>query len=158
MMRSTRYLAVGLLAFGLTACQDGGDKQTLGTLLGAVGGAVVGSQIGKGSGRLVAVAAGTLLGAYLGGGIGKSLDKADRLAAEQTTQKTLEATPSGDTISWKNPDSGNSGTVTPQPPYQNATGQYCREYEQTITVAGKTEAAYGTACRQPDGSWKIVNG
>ena len=56
------------------------------------------------------------------------------------------------------PDSGNSGTVKPQPSYQNASGQYCREYQQTITVDGKTETAYGTACRQPDGSWKIVNG
>jgi surface antigen len=26
-----------------------------------------------------------------------------------------------------------------------------------VTIVGKTERAYGTACRQPDGSWKIVN-
>jgi len=26
-----------------------------------------------------------------------------------------------------------------------------------VTVGGETEQAYGTACRQPNGSWKIVN-
>ncbi|MBT3534522.1 MAG: glycine zipper 2TM domain-containing protein [Rhodospirillaceae bacterium] len=158
MIRSARFIAIGLIALGLAACQQGGQKQTLGTLLGAVGGAVAGSQVGKGRGQLVAVAAGTLLGGFLGGEIGKSLDNADRIAMEQNTQRSLEATPSGTTTSWRNPDNGHSGTVTPQPSYQNASGQYCREYEQSISVDGKTETAYGTACRQPDGSWKIVNG
>ncbi|MFP6748903.1 MAG: RT0821/Lpp0805 family surface protein [Alphaproteobacteria bacterium] len=157
MIRSARFIAIAFIALGLTACQDAGQKQTLGTLLGAVGGALAGSTVGKGRGRIVAVAAGTFLGAFLGGEVGKSLDRADRLAMGQTTQRTLEATPSGDTVSWRNPDSGNSGTITPQPSYQNGTGQYCREYEQTISVQGKTETAYGTACRQPDGSWKIVS-
>lgn len=158
MIRNARYLAIGLIALSLTACQQGGQKQTLGTLLGGVGGALAGAQVGKGRGQLVAVAGATLLGAFLGSEIGKSLDNADRLAMQQSTQRGLEATPSGQTVSWRNPDSGHSGTVTPQPSYQNASGKYCREYEQTITVGGNTEKAYGTACRQPDGSWKIVNG
>jgi surface antigen len=158
MIRSARYLAIGFIALALAACQEGGQKQTLGTLLGAVGGAVVGSQIGKGKGQLVAVAAGTLLGGFLGSEIGKSLDHADRTAMENTTQRSLETAPSGNTVSWRNPDSGHAGTVTPQPSYQNASGSYCREYEQTITVDGRTETAHGTACRQSDGSWKIVNG
>jgi|TARA_B100001971_G_scaffold202347_1_gene216021 surface antigen len=158
MKRRACYLAIGFIALALAACQQGGQKQTLGTLLGAVGGAVAGSQIGKGRGQLVAVAAGTLLGSFLGSEIGKSLDRADRIAMENTTQRTLESAPSGNAVSWRNPDSGHSGTVTPQPSYQNASGNYCREYQQTITVGGRTETAYGTACRQPDGSWKIVNG
>ncbi|MDA1097443.1 MAG: RT0821/Lpp0805 family surface protein [Proteobacteria bacterium] len=151
-------MAIGLIALSAAACQDAGEKQGVGTLLGAAGGALLGSQVGGGSGTLVAVAAGTLLGGFLGSEVGKSLDRADRLAMEKTTQRTLETTPSGDPVSWRNPDSGHSGTVTPQPSYQNASGQYCREYQQTITVNGKTETAYGTACRQPDSSWKIVNG
>ena len=155
MIGSARYLIIGLLALGLTACQEGGQKQSLGTLLGAVGGAVAGAQVGKGRGRLAAVAAGALLGSLLGGNIGKSLDNADRIAMQQTTQRSLESSPSGNTVSWKNPDSGHSGTVTPKPSYQNSRWQYCREYQQTVTVNGETAKAYGTACRQPDGSWKI---
>jgi surface antigen len=37
------------------------------------------------------------------------------------------------------------------------SGKYCREFQQTVTIGGKTEQAYGTACRQPDGSWQIVS-
>ncbi len=158
MIRSARYIAIGLTALSLAACQEGGQKQTLGTLLGGVGGALAGSQVGAGRGKLVAVAGGALLGAFLGSEIGKSLDNADRAAMATTTQRTLETAPSGNPVSWSNPDSGHSGTVTPRPSYQNASGDYCREYDQTIVVDGKTETAYGTACRQADGSWKIVNG
>jgi hypothetical protein len=37
-----------------------------------------------------------------------------------------------------------------------AVAAECREFQQTITVGGQTQEAYGTACRQSDGSWKIV--
>jgi surface antigen len=47
--------------------------------------------------------------------------------------------------------------VTPTRTYQQSSGEYCREYQQTVTVGGKTQEAYGTACRQPDGTWKIVS-
>lgn len=44
-------------------------------------------------------------------------------------------------------------TMNAQPAAGNA---YCREYIQTITVGNKTKEAYGKACFQPDGSWKII--
>jgi len=69
----------------------------------------------------------------------------------------LESTASGTATTWKNPDSGHSGAVTPKRTYQTASGQYCREYTQTINVGGKKQQSYGTACRQPDGQWKIVS-
>jgi hypothetical protein len=34
---------------------------------------------------------------------------------------------------------------------------YCREYSRTAVVNGAPVEIYGTACRQPDGSWRIVN-
>ncbi len=34
---------------------------------------------------------------------------------------------------------------------------YCREFTSTIIIDGVEQAAYGTACRQSDGSWKIVD-
>ena len=36
------------------------------------------------------------------------------------------------------------------------TAHYCREYHSMSTVGGQQIASYGTACRQPDGSWRIV--
>ena len=34
---------------------------------------------------------------------------------------------------------------------------YCREYTKKIVVDGKEARAYGTACLQDDGSWRMVN-
>jgi surface antigen len=156
-MHLKKLAAVGLMVATLGACTDTGTKQGIGTVLGGIGGAVAGSQFGSGSGQLAATAAGTLIGALLGSEVGKSLDRADQQYMTKTTQRTLEDTPSGTTASWRNPDSGNYGTVTPEPAYQTTSGQYCREFQQTVTVNGETQRAYGTACRQPDGSWKIVS-
>ncbi len=157
-MNLSKIAVAGLTATGLTvgACSEGaGPKETLGALGGAVLGGLAGAQVGSGSGQLAATAAGALLGAVLGSEIGKSLDKADQLYAERTAQDALENSPSNQTSQWSNPDSGNSGTVTPTEAYQTTDGQYCREYQTTVTVGGETQDAYGTACRQPDGSWQI---
>ena len=162
-MKSVRIGAAALIALALVACTQGpngemetplgGTKQTLGTLGGAGTGAFIGSQIGHGSGNLAATAIGGLLGAFVGSEIGKSLDRADHAALQRTTQSTLETAPTGQTSTWQNPDSGHSGSVTPVKTYQTDSGQYCREFQQTVTVGGQTQQAYGTACRPPDGSW-----
>jgi surface antigen len=112
--------------------------------------------MGGGKGKLAAVVIGTLGGAYLGSEIGKSLDAADRMYMEQNAQSTLEHSKTDERSSWKNPDSGNSGTFKPTRTYASSSGQSCREYETTIYVDGREETAKGTACRQPDGSWKIT--
>jgi len=152
-----KFIPLVAIALLLGACVEGqGQKQTGGTLLGAGLGALAGSQIGSGRGQLVAVTLGALGGAFLGSEIGKSLDNADRVALGRSTQNALETAPSGQAVSWSNPDSGNYGSVVPEPAIRLSSGEYCREYEQTIIVGGQTEKAYGRACRQPDGSWKIV--
>jgi hypothetical protein len=35
-------------------------------------------------------------------------------------------------------------------------GQECREYQSTAVINGQPEQTVGTACRQPDGTWRIV--
>ncbi len=34
---------------------------------------------------------------------------------------------------------------------------YCREYTNRVTVGGRVQESYGTACLQPDGSWQIAD-
>lgn len=149
---------VGVLATGLVACEgDQGQKQTGGAILGGVVGGLLGSQVGGGKGRLAATAAGTLLGAVLGSSVGKSLDKADRIHANQTANNALERNPVGQSSTWSNPDSGHSGTVTPTRTVHTSSGLPCRDYETTVTIDGRTETAVGRACRQSDGTWKVVN-
>jgi len=144
-------------ALVLAGCSGQGQKQTGGSLVGAAAGGLLGAQFGSGTGKLVGTALGVLAGAWLGSEVGKTLDNADKAAMRQSSQYALEATKVGHTSDWSNPDSGNSGTVTPTKTYQTAAGEYCREYQQTVTVGGKTQDAYGTACRQADGTWKVKN-
>lgn len=147
---------VALMGLSLVACESmGGQKQTGGTLLGGIGGAVAGAQFGSGSGRLAATAVGTLLGALVGSEVGKSLDKADMEYANRANQQA-QAAPIGQNIQWNNPQTGNYGTITPVRDGTAANGAYCREFQQTVTIGGKAESAYGTACRQPDGTWQVV--
>jgi len=154
----SKTLVILLTAASLTACVGAnGSKENGGTLVGAALGGLVGSKVGRGRGQLGAVAVGAVMGAFLGRGVGRSLDRADRLYARRAASYGLEHNSSGDQTSWSNPDSRHHGTITPVRTYRKPAGQYCREYQQTVTIDGKTEQAYGRACRQQDGSWKITN-
>ena len=159
-MAATRAFAPAALVIAalVAGCQNGqgdfGAKTGVGAALGAAGGGLLAAAVGGGG---TGIAAGVLLGGLAGGALGSTLDAQDRRIAAQKSQNALESVPSGTTTTWHNPDSGNSGTVTPTRTYQDNSGQYCREFQQTITVGGKQEQSYGTACRQSDGSWKIVS-
>lgn len=156
-MKFRRLTMIVALTLIVAACANvGGPKQIGGNLIGGGLGALAGSQIGSGKGKLAAVAAGALLGAFIGGEAGNSLDRADKLFMQQTMQRGLETAPSESTSSWANPDNGNSGTFTPTRTFQTAEGRYCREFQGSVIIGGKTEQAYGNACRNPDGSWQII--
>lgn len=157
-MKASKITAIVLATALMAGCvTQGNQKEFAGTLLGAGLGGLAGSQIGSGKGQLAAVAVGTLAGAFIGRGIGQSLDNVDKLYAERA-KSSAAAVPVGQTVAWNNPNSGNSGTVTAVRDGTNTqTGAYCREYRTTVDVGGSTQEAYGTSCRQPDGSWQIIN-
>lgn len=134
-----------------------GGGEILGTLAGAAIGGLVGSQFGSGTGKSVAIGAGVVAGGFLGNKIGKELSCKDQQYHYDTTQNALENQKTGQTAAWTNPDTGHSGEVTPTRTYTAADGSPCREFEQTIFVDGEYEQIQGTACRQPDGTWKPVN-
>ncbi len=152
-----RRITIGVvLVFSLSSCatlQEKAKDNPKG-LLGALGGAAVGGGIaalaGGGAGWIIA---GSLLGGLAGGAIGKNLDDKDKAKANAAAHEAFESGRTGQPSVWDNPDSGNSGTVTPTQTFANSQGQYCREINQTITIDGNTEEVTGTACRQADASW-----
>lgn len=155
--RAIAAMMVAALSLGtLSACvTDQGTKQMVGSVLGAGAGGYAGSKFGKGKGQLAATAAGVVLGGLLGNSVGQSLDRADQVYAQRAQQTAVQA-PIGQTISWSNPETGNRGTVTPtREGVQTHTGAYCREYQTEVIVGGDPQVGYGTACRMPDGDWKI---
>ena len=151
-----KALTLALAAVLVAGCGSGVAKEEIGALVGAGLGGLAGSFIGDGGGRLVAVGVGTMLGAIVGSEVGKSLDRADRLAMAQATHTALEYGESGNPTTWTNPDTGNSGEIVPQGAVRRADGTYCREFWKSVTIGGEKQQAYGTACRQADGSWRII--
>jgi hypothetical protein len=45
--------------------------------------------------------------------------------------------------------------AAPAPVVSN--GEHCREYQSSSTIDGRPQQTYGTACQQPDGTWRIIN-
>jgi surface antigen len=146
-------------AFACMACSTTGEgggpsKTAIGAVGGAVAGGLLGEVIGGHGGD---IAAGAVAGGLLGALAGNVLDQRDRQIANEAAQRSLETAPTGSPSAWSNPDTGNSGTVTPTRTYQQPDGTYCREFTQEIVVGGERQQAYGTACRQADGTWKVVS-
>ncbi len=128
------------------------------TTIGAAGGGALGGLIAAAAGGSGAAIAASVIGGILVGGlVGNLLDQRDKQMAAEAANRAMETAPTGKPVAWKNPDSGHSGTVTPTRTYQTANGNYCRDYQTTVTIDGKQERASGTACRQPDGTWRVVN-
>ncbi len=152
--KSAAALCVVALVFSACATAQDNPKTTVGALGGAAAGGLIGAAAG---GSPAAIAGGVILGGLLGGAVGNALDQRDKEMAMKQAQYSLEHSKAGNSSQWQNPDSGNSGTFTPTRTYQTETGQYCREYQQEIIVGGEKHASYGTACRQPDGTWQIQN-
>lgn len=139
-------LAFAILLHGCTTTQE-----QSGAVLGGVAGAAAGSAVGGGSGRAVAIILGALVGSTVGANIGRHMDEQDRIR----TAEAMEYNPSGYSSKWHNPDTQTQYTVTPTRTYASGEGP-CREFTMDAEVGGKSQQVYGTACRQADGSWKIV--
>lgn len=153
-------VTVFILVFVLTAggcAGEYGTKQTVGGLTGAALGGLLGAQFGSrhGDTRLATTAVGVLVGGLIGSEIGRSMDEVDRMKANQAVVQAQSA-PLGNTITWNNPNNNHQGSITPTRDGTAQNGDYCREFHETVTIGGKTQEAYGTACRQPDGTWRIV--
>jgi surface antigen len=151
-------LSVALISCSTTAGQKAKNtykenpKAVLGSVIGAAAGAGLAAALGGDAGVIVAAGVG---GALLGGVVGHKLDDRDKRMAAEAAQQAFEQNRTGSTTGWQNPDSGNSGSVTPTRTYQLANGQYCREYSQDIYIGNEKHQTYGTACRQADGTWKV---
>jgi hypothetical protein len=83
-----------------------------------------------------------------------NLNEQQQREHEQTLRKALQA-PVGETIRWKDRDASGSVTVTREG--TSSVGRYCREYTQEVNIGGDSQQVYGTACRNPDGSWEIMD-
>lgn len=129
----------------------GCNGDVLGGLVGGIAGAALGSQFGKGDGKIVAIISGAIVGVMAGGSIGRSVD----ITNNNCIAQTMEQIPDSQPVVWRGAQD-RTYSITPTKTFEVAPGAYCREYTSTATVAGQQQQVYGTACRQPDGAWKII--
>lgn len=86
----------------------------------------------------------------------KVLDMMEEDQVRYYEQAQIEAAtaPVGEAIVWNSGSA--SGSVTTLREGTDASGYNCREFQQTVTIGGQQETAFGTACLQADDTWRIV--
>ena len=140
------------------------DDAAAGTVVGGVAGGVIGNQFGHGSGNVAATVGGVILGAIAGNAIARDAcrnDRADAFYYNQAYYDAFDRPTYGQRYEWRNPHNNHYGYITPRRAYADGDrygyrGE-CREFTQTIYVDNyHTEEAVGVACRQDDGTWRIV--
>ncbi len=145
---------VCLFSVGLAACA-GATRQETGAGVGAVAGGLIGSAFGSGGGQVAATVAGAVIGGIIGSEIGAEMDREDRRLAREAEYDALERGYSGRARVWRNERNGHYGEIVPSRPYRR--GDYdCRDYTHTVYIEGRPQAMRGTACRNPDGTWRAV--
>ena len=141
-----------MICSSLVACADL-SKQDVGVISGGAIGGLIGSQFGGGTAaRLALAGVGAVAGAAIGGAIGHAMDRKDQMLLN----RALENQPTGQTTSWKNPDTGNRYSVTPTKTYRSSRGP-CRKFLINGIVNGRPQQIVGRACRKPNGTWQMVN-
>lgn len=94
-------------------------------------------------------------GGLIGGEFGKALSASDRQIALNAEYKSLEYGKAGEVVDWVG--SGTlMGKVKAAQPYRVGS-QDCRQYSHEIVMDGAPKVARGTACRNNDGSWNLLD-
>lgn len=149
-MKKITFTLLAFVVLFVVSCSTHQDTNARkGSLTGAAAGAMIGQAIG---GDTESTLLGATIGSLLGYAIGQEMDRRDR----ERLNNTYERGVSGETVVWKNPDTGVEYEVTPKPAttYKNGD-QVCRPAEVEITVGGKKETTTTTACRNRYGQWVL---
>jgi surface antigen len=154
MKKYQKFLAIGLASISLIGCANM-TREESGNMIGALLGGALAYELGKDSSNKEIWVATGLIGGALAGGHYAVLTQKGQLMHQSAIHSNLETAQDNSTTSWNNPNNNEHGSVTVRNTNVN-NGTPCREFTQTIYVGGKAVQGYGTACRQADGSWKII--
>ncbi|MEZ5670711.1 MAG: hypothetical protein R3F55_25395 [Alphaproteobacteria bacterium] len=75
-------------------------------------------------------------------------------AREQTLDRALEASASGEAVAWAKPGTSWTLEITPIRTYRSADERWCREYRSAEEIGSVLEVRLGVACRAGDGHWQ----
>jgi surface antigen len=168
-----------LIALASPAHAD--DDALLGTLGGAALGGFIGNQFGHGAGRMAATGLGAFTGAVIGNSFASSLERENApsygrygysyynaapyyapaytyyepnyVAPPAPPPRIIYVQPS-EVVGYRDREPTIVEGAYMEPGYE-APQHYCREFTQTIRIGDEVHESYGTACLQPDGSWRV---
>jgi surface antigen len=106
-----------------------------------------------GAGTAADSIAGTLAGSAFANRLGNRFAVTARQAAATAERRALADNAPAD---WRDAISGTSGQVRPMRSFTDAAGRECREYSQTVNIAGRSQSDTGIACLQSAGNWSLV--
>ena len=144
-----KMIVAAIAASVLAGCAGHSDVET-GAIPGANPGIVLNSPVGAGAGE---PPIGAVEGALAGADIGRSLSERDREEALKAEYEALEYARAGQSTHWQRGD--NRGEIKVGAIYQ-VNRLDCREYTHNVYIGGRLRVVRGTACRQPDGVWRVV--
>lgn len=155
-------LMVGSMFATSPASANCKDVEVAGTVAGAIVGGIIGNQFGHGRGRTAATVGGVVLGGIAGNAIARDSCK-DKRSDQYYYDDAYYDSFNGDDerrYDWDNPYNNHSGYVQATDYYEDGYNGYegpCRQFEQRIYIDGQEEVGTGVACRNSDGTWRIVS-
>lgn len=132
-----------------------GKPDPAGVLVGALIGGLLGQAAGDDDAG--ATIAGVIIGGALGASLTRDLDCEDRSYAYRSYYDGFNSGRPGSYHRWRNPYNQHRGEVRIDGYYADPAGFRCTTFTQTIYIDGRPRTGVGRACRQPDGTWAIVN-
>jgi len=154
---ATVILLAGAAGFALSGCEtiERETGMSKSTQTGAVGGATFGGIVAWLAGANPAwIAASTVLGGVTGGVIGNELGKEDAQKHAENNLNALDNLGQGQTSSWQDASTGNSGSTTVTAVKTKADGTVCKDFTETVKTSAKTVTQQATACKTSSG-WKV---
>ncbi|MFN0044615.1 MAG: hypothetical protein ACKVSF_15555 [Alphaproteobacteria bacterium] len=151
-------LLTGVGATVLTGCESIEKETGIGksTQTGVLGGATFGGIIAALAGANPAwIAASVVLGGITGGAIGNYLGKDEAQKHAETNLRALDTLGQGQSSSWTDNKSGNSGSTTVNSVATKADGTVCKGFTETIRTSARTVTETATACKASGGTWKV---
>ena len=128
-----------------------------GVIIGAFLGGIIGNAAGGRNNQGASTAAGVFAGGAIGAMLSNNLDCEDRTYAYRAYGDGFNAGRPNATYQWRNPRNSQRGEIHVRDYYDDPDGFRCANYTQRIFIGNRPEEASGRACRQPNGSWAMVD-
>ena len=165
-LKLAKFAAVAALSVGLIATSAAPSRAgDLDPLFGGLIGGGMGAGIGYAAGESRGAAIGGILGLGLGALIAAAADNDRhhvRHVAYAPPRPPVYMPPPAYAPPPAYPapyDQSYQAPYQPSPygaPWQYSQA-YCRQYSGSLNIDGRSQPSYGTACLQPDGTWRVIN-